>query len=454
MTTPTELFELRLAELQAEAGWTRTADGTWLRNGQPHTNGHHPEPATDVDDEWTPVDIVTIAREIADGTRAREVPLLLEVVGALPLLYPGRTHSIFGLPTGGKTWVALVAIAEQLHKGDPALFIDWEDSPDGTVARLLDLGVPVESLQHLDYISPSTALSYGIGPLTALGADHEWQLVVIDSAGEAMAAAGIDPNADGQVATWMALAKSLTTLPSAPAVLMLDHVPKNGETPATFAIGSQRKLAAISGAAYRCDTLIEPAIGKAGKLRLVVAKDRLGNRAKGTTAAEVRFQPGQGTALTIELHISEAQAAHERGEKFRPTVLMERVSRWLELNPGASVNKIVEGVEGKREFVLSALSVLVEEAWIEVMDGPRNSRLHTMKRAFREDLDALNPVDNPDRGTGSRLVPTGSQEPVVDRCTGSPSPTGEPVTGTTQQPLQTNDRFPPVDNPPNLLEEF
>jgi hypothetical protein len=351
-------------------------------------------------------------------------------------------HSIFGTPGGGKTWVALRAIADTISDGRPALFIDWEDSADGTVARLLDLGVPVEALEHLDYISPSTALSLGIGRLFELGAQRGWELVVIDSAGEAMAAAGIDPNADGQVATWMALAKSLTTIGSAPAVLMLDHVPKNGETPATFAIGSQRKLAAISGASYRCDTLVEPAIGKAGKLKLVVAKDRLGNRAKGSTAAEVRFEPGAGTALTIELHISDAQAAHERGEKWRPTVYMERVSRWLELNPGAGVNEIREGVEGKREVVASALVVLIEEGWITTEAGPRRARLHTVSRAFREDLDALAPVDNSDRGTAPPLRPTAPQGAVHDRGTAPHPPIGGRSDGA--QSDQMTD--PPVDN--------
>ena len=220
------------------------------------SNGDGATAAT-VDDEWTPQDIVSIARAIADGTREREVPTLLAVDGAAPLIYRGRIHSIFGAPGGGKTWVALAAIAERVQAGEPVLFIDWEDSPDGTAARLLDLGVEVDDLVHLDYISPSTALSLGIGTLIEFAETRSWTLVVIDSAGEAMAAAGIDPNADGQVATWMTVAKSLTTIASMPAVLILDHIPKNtGDTPTGFAIGSQRKLAAITGAASR----IPPAV--------------------------------------------------------------------------------------------------------------------------------------------------------------------------------------------------
>jgi len=284
---------------------------------------------------------------------------------------------------GGKTFLALVAIAERLQRDEPALFIDWEDSADGTTARLLDLDCTPDQLARCDYISPSTALTFGIKALHELGAVRRWTLVVIDSAGESMAAGGIDPNADGQVATWMALAKSLTRIPSEPAVLMLDHVPKANDVPASYAIGSQRKLAAITGASYRCDTVIEPAIGKPGKFRLVVAKDRLGNRAKGSTAAEMHFDT-DGDDLTIRLTVSEYQAAHDRGERFRPTVLMERVSRWLELNPGSSQRQIRESVEGKEKPIIMAIEVLIDEGYVSVADGARGARLHSVDKSFRE----------------------------------------------------------------------
>lgn len=375
-------------------------------------------------EEWDPIDVATIAAEIVAGTRERQVPELLEVDGALPLLYRGRLHSIFGPPAGGKTWIALAALAERLRLEEHALFVDWEDNADGTVGRLLDLGVTVDEIARLDYINPSTALALGIVNLHRLSHSRPWHLVVIDSAGEAMAAAGIDPNADGQVATWMALAKTLCAIASKPAVVMLDHVPKpqNGnDTPAGYAIGSQRKLAAISGAAYRCDTLVEPAIGKAGKIKMVVAKDRLGNRAKGSTAAEVHFDPKGETMLGLRFNQSDAQAAAERGERFRPTHLMDRVSRWLELNPGSNVNTIVGSVAGKRTSLLEAIDILHEEGHLSSINGARNSRCYTVEKPYREDFDTLIP-------------PTGSPVPdqfppvpgnrVTTGSSGSPPPLG------------------------------
>jgi hypothetical protein len=413
--------------------------------GSNGNNGHHTDEPADSEDDWAAIDLVPIAHQIAAGTRQRELPTLLEVTDTIGLLYPGRTHSIFGLPGGGKTWVALVAIAEQVRHNRPALFIDWEDNADSTAARLLMLGCQPDQLACVDYISPTTALTFGIQALNELGAQRLWELVVIDSAGEAMAAGGTDPNLDGQVATWMTVAKSLTRLESAPAVLMLDHVPKAEDAPAGFAIGSQRKLAAITGASYRCETLVEPAIGVAGKLKLVVAKDRIGNRRKGMTAAEVHFEPvaPDDETLTIVLHQSAAQIAHDRGERFRPTVLMERISRWLELHPGSSGRTITSEVSGRRETLVVALDVLHEEGWVAAVDGPRRSSLYTVARPYREDAETVdNPVDNVSDSVSDS---SGSQWfPVVPGTSGKggsvvPERQSPPQGGDFREPLTPSD---------------
>ncbi|MEZ5374819.1 MAG: bifunctional DNA primase/polymerase, partial [Microthrixaceae bacterium] len=316
----------------------------------------------DGDDDWSPIDLVSIAREIEAGEREREVPTILAVEGHLPLIYRARIGSLFGTPGGGKTWVALHALAEQLKAGEIVGLIDWEDSADGTVARLLALGVTPDQMARFIYFSVATALPADLDRiLVHLG---KAALVVLDSAGEAMGAAGIDPNADGPVAAWMARVKLLTRSEARTAVLLLDHVPKDKEAPSGFAIGSQRKLAAVTGAAYRLETVVEPARGKPGKLRLIVAKDRLGNRAKGTTAAEVHIEPGEGEQVNISLTVSEAQLATERGEVFRPTHLMERVSRFVEDYPECSTRTIREHIKGKGEAVKQAIEVLVAEGYI------------------------------------------------------------------------------------------
>jgi hypothetical protein len=191
-------------------------------------------------------------------------------------------------------------------------------------------------------------------------------------------------------------------------------------------IGSQRKQAAITGASYRCDTITSPARGKDGKLKLVVRKDRLGTRPKGATAAEVHFI--DGTPLRIELRVSDAQIAAERGEKWRPTVLMERVSKWLEYNPGASRREIEKAVTGNGPTLRLAIDVLIEEGWI-VVDRSGKAHEHRVVRDYRESEDELRLlVDNPpttvSRPTASNRVQTASLDaintPALTASTASP----------------------------------
>ena len=404
----------------------------------------------DGDDDWSPIDLVSIAREIESGERDREVPTILAVEGHLPLIYRARIGSLFGTPGGGKTWVALHALAEQLKAGEIVGLIDWEDSADGTVARLLALGVTPDQMARFIYFSVATALPADLDRiLVHLG---KAALVVLDSAGEAMGAAGIDPNADGPVAAWMARVKLLTRSEARTAVLLLDHVPKDKEAPSGFAIGSQRKLAAVTGAAYRLETVVEPARGKPGKLRLIVAKDRLGNRAKGTTAAEVHMEPGEGERVVISLSVSEAQLATERGEVFRPTVLMERVSRFVEEYPECSTRTIREHIKGKGEAVKQAIEVLVAEGYIDTSPGPRRSIKHTSIRPFTEAGDLVDNHENdPSKSSGSPVVPTGSRV-VPEPLNSHP---GEPSSGSLKSDPPTegvrgnhsDGRSGPVDTP-------
>jgi hypothetical protein len=404
------------AALNARYGLTDGIDGLVA----PVAEAEDAPEQTDAGD-WTRHDIVNLARRINSGEYKAELPEYLAVEGGLPLLYPGRVHTIFGEPSGGKTWIALAAIAERLRNDDSVLMIDWEDSPQGTIARLLQLGCDEDDLSLLDYRNPVTGLKRGWDALEV--GNVPWALVVIDSTGEAMAASGIDPNADGPVAEWMALAKRLAR--TGAAVLLLDHVPKNVDN-RDMEIGSQRKQAAITGASYRCDTITSPARGKDGKLKLVVRKDRLGTRPKGATAAEVHFI--DGTPLRIELRVSDAQIAAERGEKWRPTVLMERVSKWLEYNPGASRREIEKAVTGNGPTLRLAIDVLIEEGWI-VVDRSGKAHEHRVVRDYRESEDELRLlVDNPpttvSRPTASNRVQTASLDaintPALTASTASP----------------------------------
>ena len=327
------------------------------------------EPDTDeADDEWAPTSLRAIAEAIRNGTHQPTMPTVLAVDQALPLFYPGRINSLFGESGGGKTWVALAAVAETARAGRRALMIDYEDTDAGIAERTVLLGLTDDEIDLVDYVNPTTGIGIGSDAITERGS--EYGLVVIDSTGEAMAAGGVDANADREVAQWFTIVKRFCRLDGGPAVIVLDHIPKDKDAPSSYAIGSQRKRAAVTGAAYRVDTIKEPAKGRDGKLKLTVAKDRPGNRAKGTTAAIIDVLTAGG-AVALHLHLDESGA----GDSFRPTVLMERVSRHLErLIDGASQSAVCRDVTGKTDGIRVALKCLVEDGFAVLDEATKTYR--------------------------------------------------------------------------------
>lgn len=388
------------------------------------------------DDDWATVELREIAQAVLDGTYRPIMPTVLAVDGSIHLFYPGRINSLFGESGGGKTWVALAAVAEVVRAGGRVLFIDYEDNPQGIVERLVLLGLTLDEILLVDYRNPTTGIGKGVDHVAGA-----YDFVVIDSTGEAMAAGLTDPNSDGEVAQWFTLAKRFARLNGEPPVVVLDHIPKDRDAPSSYAIGSQRKRAALNGAAYRVDTLKEPAKGKDGKLKLTVAKDRLGNRPKGSTAAEVDVVSTDG-AVRLHLHVSDAQAAAEAGAKFRPTVLMERVSKYLEASPlPASQRNVERGVTGKATGIRSALECLTEEGYI-VLDRAGYRSL----KPYREDAA---PVDNSQVRPASQARPTASRDAAEEGASPRPRVTTTRDAGRASEGEE-RDRVPegasPVDN--------
>lgn len=392
----------------------------------------------DRDGDWSSIDLVEIAQQIRSGDWEQTLPTVLEVAGGLPLFYSQRICQLFGESGGGKTWVALAAVAETVRNGLMAMFIDYEDHAAGIAERLVLLGLTDDEIGRVDYRNPSTGLGIGLETMEQRVDDNAYALVIIDSAGEAMASGSINPNADDEVALWFRKVKDILRVQGGPAVIVLDHVPKSTDAPSAYAIGSQRKRAAVNGAAYRVDTLKEPAKGRDGKLKLTVAKDRLGNRPKGSVAAEVDLISGEAGALSIALHLSEAQAAAAAGERFRPTVLMERVSRWLEVHPHSSQRAIRDEVEGRAQHIATALDVLLEEGFVRVVAGARGAQNHVVDNPFRESDDALAPHRFPVVPTGSRVVPGTGGDPLHRVVPTHPIPEG---VGTTRwEPLDASEK--------------
>lgn len=376
------------------------------------------EPADGLADDWRCIDLT----DIANGVVEPPTPTILLPAGASQaLIYPGTVNSLFGESGAGKTWVALAAIAEVIASGHTAMLIDLEDSIHGIYSRLVGLGLdPADIVARFAYVAPETAWRPDAADVfRGELADRDPALVVIDSTGEAMAAGGVKGNDDNEVARWFhVFPKAIAR--RGPAVLLTDHIPKDPNAPTAYAIGSQRKRAAINGAAYRVDAIKAPSRNHDGLLKIVTAKDRHGWHTQGRTASMVNItRTDGGTAVTLAVEDGGADDG-----PFRPTHLMERVSRWLELHPDQSKRTITGEVEGKAAYLRDAVDRLVDERHVAKTTAKRGDTYRVIL-PFREDEDHLHTLAN---GTASHRVPP---RPEADgtRSTGPrpgpPSPTGD-----------------------------
>lgn len=286
------------------------------------------------------------------------------------LVYPARINGLAGEPGGGKTWVALHTCAEAIKDGHHVLFIDLEDHAGSTVARLKALGCSDdEILERFHYSRPQGAMTdIAMGYLERKIAQLNIALIVIDSIGELLAMQGVKPNDDDAVARlYRAIPRHLADL--GPAVLLLDHVPKNNETSPLFPIGSQRKKAAIDGAMYMVETVKAFSADTPGKIVLRTAKDRNGNFTPGSVAAEIDVTPGaNGGRLVLDVRAPDLAAD---GTGVRQTVNMGKVSRYLEGCADASANRslILAGSGVHTRHLTTVLTQMEDEGWISKYPG-------------------------------------------------------------------------------------
>lgn len=351
--------------------------------------------------DWKTVDLGPYVR----GEVKREPPTQLLRSDGVALLYDSKLTWISGEPESGKSWIAILAYAERLIAGDDALYVDFETDPLDIVGRLLALGVPAEAIEaHLRYIRPYTPMNPE-GCSFVLGASVGARIATLDGVNAAMGNSGYDPNnAKDFYKWWEPLGLQLQRSCRGP-LLCIDHVVKDATARGAYASGTGQKLAAVD--VHLGVEKIKPfGLGLTGKSRIVIHKDKpaaLRQHAEGAAIAELTMT---SDPLTHELTATLAPPSSSVGEDggFRPTFLMEKVSRMVEeSDEPLSQNAIVAGVPHKRVGVIAAIHRLVKEGFLETVSGGRGATLHTSKSPFRDDESSLVPTDSrPVPGTGDR----------------------------------------------------
>lgn len=352
---------------------------------RPKTNeapvdGEQPAEEEEIPTGWERVDL----SPWLDGNPPDDTPKLCARLDGQMILYPGKVHSFNGEPESGKSWVAQFAAAQVLNDGGCVTYLDFEDSAGTVTGRMLALGCEIDAIRYRFYYhrldQPFSFEAADV--LDAALAEAEPALTVLDGVTEAMGLCGLNSYDNSDVAKfWRMIPRRLSATGS--AAVLIDHVVKDSESRGRWAIGAQHKMAAIDGASFTVETLKPFGRGKCGLARVLVTKDRPGHLrqyATGNVLAEFKLD-SLGPQGPLEAALS---APHGNSDTFRPTHLMERLSRYIEDNAGMTQRSILTAVKGDDKAKALSLEVLGAEGYISVQKQGQ-SKIHTSLRPYREE---------------------------------------------------------------------
>jgi hypothetical protein len=303
------------------------------------------------------------------------------------LLYPGSRHSISAEPEAGKGLLSVALALPELRKPGVVVWIDLESDPHFIRERFRCFGATDDDLKLLVYINPSEPVGTpGVADrISRIVWDTLPALVVFDAFAGILDLHQLDPWKPGDVE------KAYRTViepwrESGAATLVHDHVVKRKGDRGRFATGSERKLGAVD-VHFGLDVVKPFGRGRAGRAKIVVHKDRHGFLPRPAFGDFVLASDADGlvTAWAIE------PAAGGKG--WRPTVLMQRVSEYLERQTDpVPRTHVASGVQGKTEYVLEAVDFLIDDGFAAEQKGAHGARLVSTLKPYRD--------PSPDAGKG------------------------------------------------------
>jgi AAA domain len=332
---------------------------------------------------WRRIDLGPYLR----GEVQRPALVSLARADGVHLFYAGRVHWVSGEPEGMKTWFVLLAAADALYANLGVLYLDFEGEPEEIVERLLALGAPADAIeQHLIYVRPRKGMQpEDLARLTHHCTANPPFIAVIDGVQCAMGLEGKDSNKQVDFYAWWAgFGEHVHQVTTGPTVA-IDHVTKDPNTRGRWAAGTGQKEAAVY--VHFGVEVIDPfGRGLTGRARLVLNKDKGGSlrqhQARDKTIGLVVLQSdGETGEVGFSIDVPDSGQPERR---FRPTVLMERISRYLEGSPEPrSKAAIRAAVPGKEAGKIKAVEVLHEEGHIEGL--PRSGYVvYRSVRPYRE----------------------------------------------------------------------
>jgi hypothetical protein len=349
--------------------WTAEQDAAFRAAADGHLNGNGSEPLLPERDDWltgSPMDPL--------GARTDPLPLL----PGFSFLHGGTGVLISG-PTGaGRSSLVQACAYDAARAGLRTCYLGFEITRaefNVRAARLARLrGDVVDDVLRRDlalvrYVDLPAAIE------RAWAEPEEWaarvatayQVVVVDplSAVESALPLNFEQSNHDFVRFYDRIVQPITS--RGVLVALIDNV--------GHAIDAKTRPKGASAKSDRADLTFSCAL-HAEPPGLVI-------RAHKVRIVRAAFRRGDEWLFVRDTQEIERRASADDAGAFRPTVLMEKVSRVVEEQPGATLNTIKRSVSGKREYLTAAIERLVAEGFAERrQDG--QARRHFVLRPYRE----------------------------------------------------------------------
>jgi KaiC/GvpD/RAD55 family RecA-like ATPase len=304
------------------------------------------------------------------------------------LFYSAKVNGLIGESESGKSWVALLAVVQAVAAGQQVLILDFEDSPAAIHRRLDSLGVTVERLGLIHYADPSESLGVAQSADLREALALQYQLIVADGVNAAMTLLGYDLNSNTD-ATLFATRLLRPLARTGACVVTVDHVPKNPDARGKGGIGAQAKRSMMDGTCLLVEVVEPFGKGQSGTLRLTVDKDRNGAVrgicGGGRHAGKAHLESG-GEQVRLHIEAPDRRPSSDR-EPWRPTAVMEKVSRLLEdaVQP-LSGREITDAVSGKGQTIRQAITELIAGGYLSVArrSGRGGGDVYSSVKEFRD----------------------------------------------------------------------
>jgi AAA domain len=380
---------------------------------------------------WAPVNLTLT------GSAAPSPPTLAGIA------YPGRTHVWSGEPETLKSLTVLLIAHAVIRDGGCVAYVDLENGERETLSRLKALGLTDDEIDSgFIYLAPTDPMTDPVilADVEQLIAERRPALVAIDSYTGTLSLHGCDPDRGVDIERHARTVLQPLRAHGA-AVVLLDHLVKDREKRGRYSIGSERKLG-IADVHVGFEVVTAFSRGRSGLVRLRVHKDRPGYLTR-PVVAELELASDTATGRITWRFKLAAESEPTASTPFRPTVLMQRVSEHLEVqDQPLSRSKVERSVTGNRPHLRTAMDCLIAEGYAIATVGPRDARLLTSVKAFRQDdpvpttstVDEDDPVPTPSTSgslnhavhpTPSNPVLTASITPPTDPVQPASLPSGE-----------------------------